>query len=450
MANQQLGTNTFTTAKWIVSATASDGTHTTIASALTSASSGDTIFIRPGTFTENLTLKAGVNLAAYACDAQTPNVTIVGKLTATFTGTCSISGIRLQTNSDNILSTSGSNVTNINLVNCHFALSNNTGFSLASSGGGIVQCLYCTGDTTTTGIAYFAMTNTNTAFLRYCILKNTGVSTTSSTVANSCELTLRNCLFTGPITTSNSGAFTSELSEVSSGVTALTINGTGNSLVDHSIIGGPGAVAAITIGSGAVLPTLQSTITGFTANVITGVGTIQYAGLSFNGSGNAITTTTQTAFISRPGITRSDKQPAFLAYLATNANNATGDSTTFTVGTGTALTEVFDQNSDFNTNGTFTAPYTGIYFLEGNFYVTGGTVITTSIYIINTSNRAYRIDGRGGSATTEAYNNLSVLADMDAADTATFQINLTDSGGKVDDLVGGSTLLNFFSGKLSC
>ena len=75
---RQTGDNKFGVAKWIVDSTASLGTHTTIAAALTSASSGDTIFIRPGTFTENLTLKAGVDLCAFDCDALTPNVTIDG------------------------------------------------------------------------------------------------------------------------------------------------------------------------------------------------------------------------------------------------------------------------------------------------------------------------------------------------------------------------------------
>ena len=130
---QQLGTNTFTTAKWIVSPTASDGTHTTIAAALTSASSGDTIFIRPGTYTENPTLKAGVNLSAYTCDALTPNVTISGKCTFTGAGTVSISGINLQTNSDFCLAVTGSAASIVYLNNCYINALNNTAISYTSS-----------------------------------------------------------------------------------------------------------------------------------------------------------------------------------------------------------------------------------------------------------------------------------------------------------------------------
>ena len=103
-----LSTNNYGPAKFIVDASAANGTHTTIAAALTSASSGDTIFIRPGTYTENLTLKAGVNLCAFDCDDLTPNVTISGKATFTAAGTVTISGIRLQTNSDFLLAVTGS------------------------------------------------------------------------------------------------------------------------------------------------------------------------------------------------------------------------------------------------------------------------------------------------------------------------------------------------------
>ena len=133
MVNQQLSTNTFTTAKWIVSPTASDGTHTTIAAALTAASSGDTIFIRPGIYTENPTLKAGVNLSAYICDAFTPNVTISGKCTFTGSGIVSISGIRLQTNNDFLLAVTGSSASVVKLINCYFDITNHTAISYTSS-----------------------------------------------------------------------------------------------------------------------------------------------------------------------------------------------------------------------------------------------------------------------------------------------------------------------------
>lgn len=107
------------TAEYVVDPTLNNGTHQTIQAAITAASSGDTIFIRPGTYTENLTLKAGVNLAAYSCDALTPNVVIAGNATATFTGACTLTGIRLRTNAANFLTVSGVGNTVVNLINCY-------------------------------------------------------------------------------------------------------------------------------------------------------------------------------------------------------------------------------------------------------------------------------------------------------------------------------------------
>src|ERR1700687_3582365 len=127
------GDNNFSTAKWIVNSTAGLGTHTTIASALTSASSGDTIFIMPGTYTEDLTLKAGVNIAAYDCDGVNlvgnSNVTIKGKTTYTGSGTVSISGISFKTNSDYCIVVSGTNASVLLFTACIVYCQNHDGIN---------------------------------------------------------------------------------------------------------------------------------------------------------------------------------------------------------------------------------------------------------------------------------------------------------------------------------
>ena len=61
---QQISTNTFGVAKWIVSANTALGTHTTITAATAAASSGDTILLRDLAFTEDVAMKAGVNYTA--------------------------------------------------------------------------------------------------------------------------------------------------------------------------------------------------------------------------------------------------------------------------------------------------------------------------------------------------------------------------------------------------
>ena len=115
--------NYFSPAKWVVCTVAGEGTHTTIASAITSASSGDTIVIMPGTYTEDPTLKAGVNLCAFSSDSglnpisnTLSNVIIQGKCTMTTAGTVTITGVQLQTNSDYFLAVTGSAASIVNLA----------------------------------------------------------------------------------------------------------------------------------------------------------------------------------------------------------------------------------------------------------------------------------------------------------------------------------------------
>jgi len=98
-----------------------------------------------------------------------------------------------------------------------------------------------------------------------------------------------------------------------------------------------------------------------------------------------------------------------------------------------ALNERFDQNSDYNNSTyTFTAPVTGKYQLNCNFYVHFFDDSTNYVeFIINTSNRIYRgiIDNSLTPGDVDNYNNcVSVLADMDASDTAHMQINIPNSG----------------------
>jgi len=129
-------------------------------------------------------------------------------------------------------------------------------------------------------------------------------------------------------------------------------------------------------------------------------------------------------------------QPAFLAYLGTTDSNVTGDGTYFTVGSGNAMTEVFDQNSDFNTNGTFTAPVTGRYLFCGQIELDDiVSAHTLGLGVFDSSNGLWRFD-RSDFGNIGVTNGLqvggSVLIDMDAADIATMDIGVFNSTKTVD------------------
>lgn len=290
-----LSTNNYGPAKFIVDASVANGTHTTIASALTSASSGDTIFIRPGTYTENLTLKAGVNLAAYGCDQDMNHVIISGKCTFTAAGTVSITGIRLQTNSDFFLAVTGNANSIVGFNNCYLNCLNNTGISYTSSGvSSGVYMVYCFGDIATTGISLFTSTGSGSLILNSCDIENSGLSTTNST-SSSGVISYINSRIVFPTTITSTGVIQINHSIIS--VTAATNNtvltyggSSSNSFAIHSSFSG-GTSSAISIGSTFTLSLCS--ISSSNTNAITGAGTLNYSGLTFTGTSSNINTTTQ-------------------------------------------------------------------------------------------------------------------------------------------------------------
>ena len=145
-------------------------------------------------------------------------------------------------------------------------------------------------------------------------------------------------------------------------------------------------------------------------------------------------------------------QPAFLAFLGTADLNVTGDGTQYTLGGGNALTEVFDQNGDFNTNGTFTAPVTGRYHLNSCIYLQQvGAAHTVGSFFIDTSNRQYMLQYiNTGVAQTGGLFGISGswLCDMDAADVSTIRVQITGSTKTIDIVADGTNAWNSFSGNL--
>lgn len=124
-------------------------------------------------------------------------------------------------------------------------------------------------------------------------------------------------------------------------------------------------------------------------------------------------------------------QPAVRARPASEqANIAADTNVTVTLGT-----EDFDQNADFASN-TFTAPVTGKYMITAMFDL--GQIDTAAANYelrIRTSNAVHElvIDAGQFSADLDRHGyTVSVLADMDAADTATMEVRQNGGAAQTD------------------
>lgn len=274
------------------------GDFTTIATALTAASSGDTIYIGPGTFTENPTLKAGVNLTAWGTDGSLTgggNVIINGTCTLTAAGTVNISGIELQTNSSYFLTVSGSAASTINLNNCYLNFLNNTGIDFtSSSASSLITISNCSGNIATTGIGLFTMSSAGDLNILYSFIQNTGNSTTASTQSAG-AISIQQTIIESTITTSGTATFAigngSFIQTAAINTTCVTTGGSGSHTIAESTFSS-GTASALTINNTCGIN--NCLLNSSNTNAITGSGNAETVGIFYNGSSSTNNTTTQT------------------------------------------------------------------------------------------------------------------------------------------------------------
>lgn len=139
----------------------------------------------------------------------------------------------------------------------------------------------------------------------------------------------------------------------------------------------------------------------------------------------------------------SPAKSAFSARPSGNINNVTGNGTVYTVVFGTT---VFDVQSEFNpATGIFTAQKTGKYQLSCGITFNGAAGMTYCQLRLVTSNRTYDLFFGNAAASGTMCINGSVLADMDASDTAYVTIEVGGLGANTADIVQNNT---FFTGAL--
>jgi hypothetical protein len=280
------------------------GDFTTIATALTAATTKGyqgTIFIKPGTYTENLTLVAGVNLSGFQCD--TDDVIILGNSTFSGSGTVQMAGITLQTNGAALLTVSGASASLVTLFGCEMIMGN-TGISFSSSSSSSqIQILRCKANLTTTGIAFFTHSSAGSLIIKYSSFSNSGNSSTTSTASNG-PLSITYSLIVGPITTSNTCGFSSDFciyETAATNTTSVTHNATTGCTFLQNIISS-GTASALSVGVGGTVAVKDCNFNSSNVNNVTGAGVLQYTCIGQGLTPGAINAGTNTGLQENIGI----------------------------------------------------------------------------------------------------------------------------------------------------
>lgn len=293
------------------------GTFTTIQSAITAASSGQTIYVRPGSYTENLTLKAGITIASLPGNPYNNLVQITGSITGTYAGIASITGCKLVGTTaggiilsgasgtqlyvkDCIVYSFGGSGTNyscatsnaansVNFYNCLFDLDVFGTFFNVSAGSIIVDSCVFSPNTGGSSVANLlsggSVTMHNTAF------GTANIAQTPWTISGG-TFTAINCALNTAITTSATSVLEIDNCRIyRNNATPLTLGGTSHNVLGCQIFSG--SASAVSVSTNVFLSSCS--ILSTNANAITGAGTVTFSGLTFTGTSatSTINTTTQ-------------------------------------------------------------------------------------------------------------------------------------------------------------
>lgn len=272
--------NYSTAVSHIVDATG-QGDFTTITAAIAAATSGQTIFIRPGVYTENITAKAGVNLTSFVGEALTSQVQIKGKISFSSNGFVEFSNLNIITNGDYFLEVTGASTSTVQFVNCTLGCRDFSGVHNTSAGTGSVSFQSCGGGVFSAGSTFFVWTSPGQIAFNDCYLSSvsTGVASTLSAGVFSSFYSV----FGFPVTTSGTAAFSSNYSEYITGglgLTAVTVGGSGSSTSFHDVFAGGVAPALVVNGTLVIAIAVIGSQNAFAAD---GTGTLNYGALTFTG-----------------------------------------------------------------------------------------------------------------------------------------------------------------------
>lgn len=270
----QTSSNLYTNTKYIVDG-AGGSPYLTIQSAINAANAATlpaTVFIRPGVYTENLTLYSGIDLEG----SENSAVSIVGLHTPPTSGSLSFNRLGF-TSATDVLFSSSAGTTVIKFSRCVFAITNGyiCNFTHASWTG-TISLKYCTDSSTTNGLIY-------TAGAAPVNIYNSiiGAGTAKTMTLNS-TVELFNAKIGCPVSFAGSSTVRAEGGSTFLGT--ITTGGSVDVKIRNSTIT-TGATAAIVIGS-SVAMNLNNVVVDSTktTSCIEGTGTVNFNEATFPNS----------------------------------------------------------------------------------------------------------------------------------------------------------------------
>ncbi len=356
--------------KFVVDASATigqRGTYQTITAATAAASSGDAVFIRGGTYTEDFSPKDGVSYFGFGAG----NVTIIGKVSINLDGNYYFQDLTFETNNDYAIELTGLNHPVTSFTRCNFTGSNHTILNLSTAFGStdFENCFF---DLTTTGIAHFVTNNSGPATrFGYSVLENSAGSSTAN-VNSGLPITFNWSACKSPLQSTINGTWNianSILNTFATNSTALDIQGTGLNGDLNFVTIASGSGVCVSVDTGCAIKANNCCFATNGAFMVTGGGTFSYAGITNGGSNQtaAISATTNTPLEWLPYGT------AAASAAASYRGTASFDSSDFSVtngfvtlnGTGAGQTITGDSGGSL-------AP------TSGNWNIFGGNGIITS------------------------------------------------------------------------
>lgn len=273
--------------------------YATIGAALLNASPNNYIFIKPGTYTEDLHITKSVVLVAFTATGDflwNGTTVIVGQMTIDANVNVGINGIDLRTSASNN-SIRVTNQSSVVCQNCLIEPLTSTSFFINNSNAN-VTLENCNCNLSSSSQVFNV--SSGTLRIRNGSFNNGNQSSSSaSTVSTGGFVQLIDTTLNFPITTSGSGVLYAsntsfgDFSVPNANLTWITTAGTGTSYLNGCSVSS-GTASAVSIGAGTTVIMVHTDLNSSNTNVLTGAGTLNYALLSFSGSSSGHNVTTET------------------------------------------------------------------------------------------------------------------------------------------------------------